>query len=45
MPSAEKMGKMTVCLDKNMGGTDVAEIYFNMADFKYGEYKILRLYM
>ena len=36
---------MTICLDKSMGGTDIAEINFNMADFKYNEYKILRLYL
>lgn len=28
-----------------MGGTDIAEINFNMADFKYNEYKILRLWL
>ena len=28
-----------------MGGTEIAEINFNMADFKMGEYKILRLYL
>lgn len=36
---------MTVCLDKSMGGTDLCDISFNMADFKFGEYKILRLFM
>jgi hypothetical protein len=45
MPALEKLGKMTVCLDKSMGGTELCEITFNMADFKFGEYKILRLYM
>jgi len=45
MPALEKLGKMTVCLDKSMGGTELCDITFNMADFKYGEYKILRLYM
>ena len=45
MPALEKLGKMTVCLDKNMGGTELCDITFNMADFKFGEYKILRLYM
>ena len=28
-----------------MGGTDIAEINFNMADFKFNEYKLLRLYL
>ena len=45
MPAKEKISKMTICLDKSMGGTDVAEINFNMADFKMNEYKILRLYL
>jgi len=45
MPALEKLGKMTVCLDKSMGGNELCEITFNMADFKFGEYKILRLYM
>lgn len=45
MPSKEKISKMTICLDKSMGGTDIAEINFNMADFKFNEYKILRLYL
>lgn len=45
MPAKEKISKMTVCLDKSMGGTDIAEINFNMADFKFNEYKILRLYL
>lgn len=45
LPSVEKIGKMTVCLDKNMGGTELCDISFDMADFKIGEYKILRLFM
>ena len=45
MPSKEKISKMTICLDKSMGGTEIAEINFNMADFKMNEYKILRLYL
>jgi hypothetical protein len=39
MPSKEKSSKMTVCLDKSLGGTQIAEAEFNMADFFYGEYK------
>jgi|TARA_B110000285_G_scaffold221096_1_gene273620 hypothetical protein len=45
MPAKEKISKMTICLDKSMGGTEIAEINFNMADFKMNEYKILRLYL
>lgn len=44
-PSAEKIGKMTVCLDKSMGGTELCDVSFNMADFKFDEYKIIRLNM
>lgn len=36
---------MTVCLDKSMGGTELCEVNFNMADFKFDEYKIIRLNM
>jgi hypothetical protein len=45
MPAKEKVSKMSVCLERSLGGTEIAEISFNMADFKYGEYKILRLYL
>ena len=45
MPAKEKISKMTVALDKNMGGTELCDISFNMADFKFNEYKILRLYL
>ena len=36
---------MSVCLDKSMGGAEIGEAEFNMADFKFGEYKIVRLYL
>jgi hypothetical protein len=39
MPLKEKMSKMTVQLDKARGGTEIAEVTFNMTDFSYGEYK------
>lgn len=45
MPAKEKVSKMSVCLDKTMGGTELGEVEFNMADFKFGEYKIVRLYL
>ena len=45
MPAKEKISKMTVCLDKSMGGHDIADIEFNMADFKFGEYNIVRLHL
>lgn len=36
---------MTVVLDKSMGETPLAEVEFNMADFNYGEYKPVKLYL
>ena len=36
---------MTVVLDKSMGETPIAEAEFNMADFNYGEYKPVKLYL
>jgi len=45
MPAKEKVSKMSVCLDKSMGGTELGEVEFNMADFKFGEYKIVRLFL
>jgi len=45
MPVREKISKMSVCLERSLGGKEIAEISFNMADYKYGEYKILRLYL
>lgn len=45
MPAKEKSSKMTVQLDKSRGGTPIAEIEFNMADFTYNEYKYRTLYL
>ena len=45
MPTKQKISKMTVCLDKSAGGHDVAEIDFDMADFNFGEYKVVRLFL
>ena len=44
-PLKEKISKMTVVLDKSMGETPIAEVEFNMADFNYGEYKPVKLYL
>ena len=44
-PLKEKISKMTVVLDKSMGETPLAEVEFNMADFNYGEYKPVKLYL
>jgi len=43
MPVKEKLSKMTVCLDKSLGGKQLGECEFNMADFEYGKYKSIRL--
>ena len=45
MPVKEKISKMTVCLDKSQGGLTLGEVDFNMADFKFGEYKLVRLFL
>ena len=39
MPCKEKTSKMTVMLDKSMGGTHIGEVEFDMGDFEYGSYK------
>lgn len=44
-PSKEKVSKMSVCLDKTMGGTEIGEAEFNMADFDFNKYKIVRLFL
>jgi len=36
---------MVVCLDKSLGGASLCEKEFDMADFKYGEYKPMRLHL
>lgn len=36
IPLKEKLSKMTVCLDKSLGGKQIGEVEFNMADFSYG---------
>ena len=43
LPLKEKLSKMTVCLDKSLGGKQIGEVEFNMADFNYGSYKAIRL--
>ena len=45
IPNKEKMSKMSICLDRNSGGTEIAETDFNMANFKFGEYTITRLHL
>jgi hypothetical protein len=43
--SKEKIGKMTVLLDKSMGGAEIAQVDFNMADFEIDEHKPQRLFL
>ena len=40
-----KISKMSIQLDKSLGGTHLAESDFDMSDLFYGEYKPLRLYL
>jgi hypothetical protein len=45
-PVKGKISKMTVCLDKSLkGGMKIAEQEFDMAEFSYKEYKLMRLYL
>jgi len=39
-PVIQKMSKFTVCLDKESGGLELAEVDFNMFDFNFKEYKM-----
>lgn len=43
LPAKEKISKMTVVLDKQHGGTELAEAEFNMTDFKFNEYATFKL--
>ena len=43
LPLKEKISKLTVVLDKSVGGAELAEVSLNMADFNFGDYKIKRL--
>lgn len=44
-PLKEKISKLTVILDKSMGGTELAEVNFNMTDFYLNEYKTHKLFL
>ena len=45
MPAKEKLSKLTVCLDKNHDRMEIAQVEFDMADFKYGKYNGQRLFL
>ena len=45
MPLKEKVCKFSVCTDETVGGRQIGEVKFNMADFNYGGYKAHRLYL
>jgi hypothetical protein len=44
MPSNEKTSKLTVALNKEKGYLELAEVDFDMADYKYGKYNGMRLF-
>ena len=44
MPSKEKTSKLTVALNKENGYKELAEVEFDMADYKYGKYNGMRLF-
>lgn len=45
MPTKAKDSKLSICLDRNHGGREIAHTIFDMADFKYGKYNGQRLFL
>jgi len=45
MPTKPKDSKLSICLDRNHGGKEIAHTIFDMADFKYGKYNGQRLFL
>ena len=43
MPTKEKISKLTVCLDKQLGGTELATAEVDMGNYSYGQYNMLKL--
>lgn len=44
MPNKEKNSYLTVILNKQMENKKIAEVEFDIADFKYGKYNGMRLF-
>ena len=43
MPIKEKISKLTVCLDKSLGGTELATAEVDMGNYSYGQYNLIKL--
>lgn len=43
MPTQEKISKLTVCLDKSLGGTELAWAEVDMSKYSYGQYNMMKL--
>ena len=45
MPLKEKNSRLAIALNRNYGYQELAEVQFDMADFKYGRYNGQRLFL
>lgn len=45
MPIKEKNSRLAIALNRNYGYMELAEVQFDMADFKYGRYNGQRLFL
>jgi hypothetical protein len=43
MPIKEKISKLTVCLDKSLGGTELGTAEVDMGNYSYGQYNLIKL--
>lgn len=43
MPIKEKISKLTVCLDKSLGGTELGTAEVDMGNYSYGQYNVIKL--
>jgi hypothetical protein len=43
MPIKEKISKLTVCLDKALGGKELATADVDMGNYSYGQYNLIKL--
>lgn len=45
MPIKEKSSRLAICLNRNYNYLELADVQFDMADFKYGRYNGQRLFL
>ena len=43
MPTKEKISKLTVCLDKSLGGHELGTAEVDMGNYAYGQYNMIKL--